>query len=65
MKTNRISDPSVSVLDEIVDQNLEDQSRGGQGWGTTITSLACYGVSWVLGNGGHFCTVTQECQSNC
>ncbi|MEP7762683.1 plantaricin C family lantibiotic [Sanguibacter sp. 25GB23B1] len=65
MNSNRTSDPSVSVLDEIVDQNLEDRSGGGQGWGTTITSLSCYGVSWVLGNNGNFCTATTECQSNC
>ena len=56
-------DPSVSVLEEIAEQDLD--GRGGQGWGTTITSLSCYGVSWVLGNNGHFCTATAECQSNC
>lgn len=59
-----MSPSTVSLIEEIAEQ---DQSRtsGGQGWTTTVTTLACYGVSWALGNNGQFCTATVECQNNC
>jgi len=57
--------PAGDLLTEITDQNLTVGVNAGQGWTTTITSLTCYGVSWVLGNKGNFCTATVECMSNC
>ncbi|WIE65090.1 plantaricin C family lantibiotic [Curtobacterium sp. MCLR17_036] len=55
---------NVSVLEEIDEQGMSDL-QAGQGIGTTVTTLSCYGVSWALGNDGNFCTATVECQSNC
>jgi hypothetical protein len=55
-------DPSVSVLEEIDDQGLV---AAGAGWGDVLTSLTCFGASWVLGNKGHMCSVTVECQGSC
>lgn len=59
---NGSNDPSVSVLDEIDNQGLKTV---GGGWGDFLTSLACFGGSWVLGNKGHLCTWTVECMKNC
>lgn len=63
--TNKPTDPNADVLAEIDDQALEDAQAGGQGPGTTVTTLTCYGVSWAVGNDGNFCTATVECQKNC
>ena len=57
------TDPNADVLAEIADQNLE-HTQAGQGPGTIVTSLTCYGLSWALGNDGNFCTATVECQNN-
>lgn len=58
----RAHDPSVDVLEEIEDQGL---TATGAGWGDLLTSATCFGVSWVLGNKGHMCSVTVECQASC
>ncbi|GHB75161.1 hypothetical protein GCM10010347_51900 [Streptomyces cirratus] len=60
-----MTNPNVGILEEIDDQNLGSVSAAGSKWGTTLTSLACLGASYVLGNNGNFCTATAECQSNC
>lgn len=54
-------DPSVSVLDEIADQDVATAVGGT----SPLTSLLCLGASYVLGNQGMVCTWTVECQSNC
>lgn len=55
---------NADVLAEIDDQFV-DSEQAGQGWGTIVTTVTCYGVSWALGNDGNFCTATVECQKNC
>ncbi|GFN31658.1 plantaricin C family lantibiotic [Paenibacillus xylaniclasticus] len=36
------------------------------GWAETIlTSVVCAAASYFLGNGGHVCTLTVECQKSC
>ncbi|WP_314454962.1 plantaricin C family lantibiotic [uncultured Microbacterium sp.] len=59
-----MTERNVSLLEEIAEQDQAFTSAG-QGWTTTITSLTCYGVSWVAGNNGQVCTATVECQNNC
>ncbi|MFD3945269.1 plantaricin C family lantibiotic [Streptomyces sp. NPDC058579] len=59
-----MANPNAGILEEIHDQNL-DAVAAGQGWGTVVSTLGCYGASYVLGNKGNFCTATSECQSNC
>jgi hypothetical protein len=63
MNTSRHT-PNANVLAEI-DEQAVSTAQAGQGWGTTVTTLTCYGVSWALGNDGNFCTATVECQKNC
>lgn len=63
MSNPRIN-PNADVLAEIDDQSVVSD-QAGQGWGTTVTTLSCYGLSWALGNDGNFCTATVECQNNC
>lgn len=60
-----MANPNVGILEEISDQKLDAVSAAGQGTGTILSSLACYGASYVLGNNGNFCTATAECQKNC
>lgn len=60
-----MSNPNADIFEEISEQNLQEVSAAGQGWTTTVTTLSCYGASWVLGNNGNFCTATAECQKNC
>jgi hypothetical protein len=62
--TQTIANRNVGVLEEIDEQGMSDL-HAGQGIGTTVTSLSCYGVSWALGNDGQLCTATVECQKNC
>jgi len=62
-KTTR-RDPSVSVLEEISDQDLSAVT-GGTNTSTIVTTLLCLGASYALGNHGYVCTATVECQSNC
>lgn len=62
---SHMANPNVGILEEIDDQNLDTVSAAGQGWGTTLSSLTCFGASYVLGNNGNFCTATAECQNNC
>ena len=56
--------PNADVLMEIDDQAVT-ADQAGQGWGTIVTTLTCYGVSWAIGNDGNFCTATVECHNNC
>lgn len=61
---NKKSFKNADVFAEIEDQHVVE-SQAGQGLGTTVTTLGCYGVSWAVGNDGNFCTATVECQKNC
>lgn len=56
--------PNPEVLAEIDDQYVADLNAG-QGPGTLVTTVGCYGVSWALGNDGNFCTGSVECQGTC
>lgn len=56
---------NATVMEEIADQHITDANAGGQGWGTLVTTLTCYGASWAIGNEGQFCTGTLECQKSC
>ena len=49
-------DPSVSLLEQIEDQNLD--ASGGS------ASLVGW-ISSTLGNNGQWCTVTVECMRSC
>jgi hypothetical protein len=48
----------ISLLDEIAEQDFD-----GVAYGACTTNT--FSLSNRLGNDGHFCTVTKECQSSC
>ena len=52
------ADPSVSLLEEIGDQDIA--ADGG-----TLTIVSYTIASWTLGNDGYVCTATVECINNC
>ena len=56
---------NAGIFEEISDQYVPEANAAGQGWGTLVTTLTCYGASWALGNEGNFCTGTIECQKTC
>lgn len=58
-------DPSVALLEEIYDQELTAGAAGVNS--ISFTYLCCLTAtpSNVLGNHGHVCTATVECQNNC
>ena len=57
-------DPSVALLDEIKDQDL-NVSGGAPASPTFIDCITYTITSYVLGNKGSVCTATVECQNNC
>ncbi|TCP70223.1 plantaricin C family lantibiotic [Baia soyae] len=59
----QFSNPSGEVLEEVKDHSIV--GAGCTKWDFLVTSLVCCGASYVLGNKGHLCTGTVECQNNC
>lgn len=53
--------PSGNVMEEIKDHDVV----GAISWGTVLTTLACLGASYALGDKGQVCTATVECINNC
>lgn len=59
-----VSNPAGNVLEEIADQDMSLQVGGT----LTLSSLVCTSItlfSKPIGNGGHVCTLTKECQVMC
>jgi hypothetical protein len=64
VEKNVFDDPSVALLEEIREQNL----NGGAGVAPAVWTFErnCQGwFSWAVGNNGNICTATVECQNTC
>jgi len=47
-------------------EEIQENDTTNAGWAETVlTSLACFGASYIIGNKGVMCTWTVECQNNC
>jgi Lantibiotic alpha len=58
-----IEDPIKELQEEdLVNINGGVQERWAE---TVLTSLVCFGASYLAGNNGHVCTLTVECQKTC
>lgn len=61
-----MSNPNVGLLEEIDDQDLGDLNVGaGVGINATLWSITECIVSLTIGDPGHACTLTVECQKTC
>lgn len=58
-----IEDPMTELKEE---ELLKIQGGAEERWAETIlTTLTCAAASYFIGNPGHMCTLTVECQSKC
>ncbi|MCL1695625.1 MULTISPECIES: plantaricin C family lantibiotic [unclassified Lysinibacillus] len=59
--------PIENPVQELSEMDMLNVNGGVQErWAETIlTSLACAAASYILGNPGHVCTLTVECQKKC
>jgi len=58
-----IENPIIELKE---DELLQVQGGTEERWAETVlTSIACAAASYYLGNPGHMCTLTVECQKQC
>jgi hypothetical protein len=66
-QTNLMAMPIEDPIKELQEEDLVNINGGVQErWAETVlTSLVCFGASYLAGNNGHVCTLTVECQKTC
>ncbi|MEN8701790.1 plantaricin C family lantibiotic [Bacillus infantis] len=66
-QTNMMALPIEDPIKELQEEDLVNINGGVQErWAETVlTSLVCFGASYLAGNNGHVCTLTVECQKTC
>jgi hypothetical protein len=66
-QTNVMALPIEDPIKELQEEDLVNINGGVQErWAETVlTSLVCFGASYLAGNNGHVCTLTVECQKTC
>lgn len=59
--------PIEDPIKELAEEDLVNINGGVQErWAETVlTTVVCYGASYLAGNNGHVCTLTVECQKTC
>ncbi|WP_127532363.1 plantaricin C family lantibiotic [Paenibacillus kobensis] len=71
---DRAHNAALPIENPIAELNADELlSVGGAATGaaevrwaeTILTSLACAAASYFIGNNGHVCTLTVECQKSC
>ncbi|ALX48802.1 plantaricin C family lantibiotic [Lentibacillus amyloliquefaciens] len=63
-KVADVTSPVGNVLDEVSEEELYI-AGGDVDPQTALTYSTCHWISPAMGNDGHLCTATVECQPNC